>query len=228
MEDFCNLNTHYMAHTISPFGITNHNQKEGYFHILFILIAAVSIFSTSCKKDKQTLPPPEPGNPDITYIDLGNRVIHYTGQGVLLDLNGDNRTDVLFDLYRVGNAGERADKWWWTLVTTRETYLAIDTDNEIPLLSKGNLIPFENFNEYEWWVANEGNLMERKEFDDGRVTWSGRWLNVTKKYVAVSITIEGKRHNAWIEISTNSIAQTLTIHRAGISKIPEVAITAGT
>lgn len=194
---------------------------------LYLLLAALVLFTTSCKKDKKTLPPPGNENPAITYVNLGNREIHYTGQGVLLDLTGDNRTDVLFDLYRVGDPVEKADKWWWTLVTSRETYLAISPENEIPLLSKGNLIPFENFNEYEWWVANEGNLMERKEHEDGRIAWSGRWLNVTAKYAAVSIMINGKRHNAWIEISTNNITQTLTIHRAGISKIPEVAIAAG-
>ena len=194
---------------------------------LFMLLVALVLFTTSCKKDKQPLPPPGNENPAITYINLGDREIHYTGQGILLDLTGDNRTDVLFDLYRVGDPIEKVDKWWWTIYTGRETFLAIDRDNEIPLLSKGNLIPFENFNEYEWWVANEGNLMERKEHEDGRIVWSGRWLNVTTKYVAVSILINGKRHNAWIEISTNNITQTLTIHRAGISKIPEVAIAAG-
>jgi hypothetical protein len=50
---------------------------------------------------------------------------------------------------------------------------------------------------------------------------------VTKKYIAVSPTLEGKRYNAWIEISTNSTNQSLILHRAGVSKIPEVAIFAG-
>lgn len=194
------------------------------------LIGAVFslLLASSCKKDKQFIaPPPEPENPAVTIFNYGNRVIHYTGNGSLIDITGDGKGDVLFDLYLVGDPIEKTDKWRWTVVTSSRTYLAIDLLNEIPVLSKDSIIPLEDFEGYEWYPANEGNLMERKEHEDGRITWSGKWLNVTKKYIAVSPIIDGKRYNAWIEISTNSTAQTLTIHRAGVSKVPDVAIKAG-
>jgi hypothetical protein len=152
-----------------------------------------------------------------------------TGKFTIITVNliGNEQPELLFDLYRVGDPIEKADKWMWTVVTGSRTYLAIDLQNEIPVLNSGNSIPVQNFGEYEWFPANEGNLMVRKESEDGSISWSGRWLNVAKKYIAVSPAQDGKRYNAWIEISTNSTTQSLILHRAGVSKIPDVAILAG-
>lgn len=191
---------------------------------LFVLVFLLS----SCRKENvKPAPVPEPTAPEMKYYDLGNISLHYNGEGSAIDITGDGKADVLFDMYRVGDPVERADKWLWTVVTSSRTYLAIDPANDIPLLSKANDIPLDNFDNYEWFVANEGNLMQRKENENGHISWSGKWLNVNRKYIAVSPLIDGKRHNGWIEISTNSNTQTLTIHRAAISKEPGIAIKAG-
>lgn len=210
-------------------------QKLPFHHRLFsgfsgrwlLLLAGMILAGTGCKKDAIPQPPATPEPPSVTYFDLGNRIVDGIRRGYPIDFTGDARIDVIFDIYLVGDPIEKADKLRWTIITSGHSYLPVRWDEAIPVFGKNNVIPFENFNAFEWYPACEILLMERKEFENGTILWSGDWLNVTKKYIPLSVTMLGKRHNAWIEISTDQDAQTLTVHRAGVGKIPEVSIIAG-
>jgi hypothetical protein len=192
-----------------------------------MLAFCVALLFSACSKDKVILPPPVNEEPNIRYIDFGNREIVLGTDGVPLDLTGDNRTDVLFDLYLIGDGINMIDKWTWSIITSRFGYLPVSLDDALPVMEKGDNIPLENFNGFEWYVANEIILMQRFENLTGQISWGGQWMNAQKKYLPISLLIEGERYNGWIELSASTTDQKLTLHRAGLSKLPNTAIKAG-
>lgn len=197
-----------------------------YQHVLLFLYCVMLFMLASCGKEPLPMPTAPP-HPPMAHFPLHNKTIHYNGTGLTVDLSGDGRADVLFDVTRIGDPIAKADKWWFTVLTNRSTYIAVNPYNETPVMEKEDIIPINNFFGFEWYVANEALLMERREFENGNITWNGRWLNADRKYIPLSVIRDNRRYNGWVEVSGSERNGTLTLHQAAVSQLPDVAVKAG-
>jgi hypothetical protein len=63
--------------------------------------------------------------------------------------------------------------------------------------------------------------------ENGAIRWEGIWKDKEKKYLPFQVMRNDGVYAGWLEISTNTQTEKAIIHRAGISKKPNVAVKAG-
>jgi hypothetical protein len=193
---------------------------------LIILSFAVLI---SCKKESVVRPPvptPEPVV-EMLYTNLNNAEVKYSPSGVWVDLDNDNRPEVLFEVMLVGDFINKKDMYRFNIVTSIRTNVPVNINEQIPVFLKGATIRIENFEGTNWYGASEITLMEKVVFENSAVVWRGNWLTVQKSYLPVQLNKNGKWHNGWIELTADHQNEKLILHRAAISKEPEKIIKAG-
>ena len=196
--------------------------------ILFrpIIIAVVAIFGlSSCNKTTDPAPAPPVQGMDVT--ELGNREIKYNTGSIVLDLNKDNKLDLVFGVLLVGDPISKIDKRQFTVVSGLETKLPVNEGEETPVLVKNDTVFNDNFRGYNWFEASSITLIERLETVGGGITWRGNWKDISRSYLPVQVMKNQQRFNGWVEISTNIAKEAIILHRAAISKIPEKNILAG-
>jgi hypothetical protein len=193
------------------------------------LFLIAMIGTTACKKEAIVIPPVSLPSPEVemVYTELNNAEVKYMRPGVWIDLNKDNRADVLFEVMRVGDQINRYDRLLFNIVTSIRVSVPVNINEQIPVFLKNANIPLENFEGINWYGGSEVDLIQKAIFENGTVVWRGNWLAADRGYLPVQIVIEGKRHNGWIEITANSGNERLVIHRAAISKEPEKIVKAG-
>lgn len=188
---------------------------------------ALLVLFASCKKDESfnggpVIPPAE----TIT-IDLGQKEIKYGGQPVLLDFDNDGARDFLFNVILVGDPAAGVDKRKFMASSGVNSLFAVNGNEEVPCMNKGENIPLENFNGYDWNLVLAVMLVERRENTAGEISWHGNWKGAVKKYLPFQIMINNQRHNGWVELTIDVINQKVVLHKAAYTKQPEKAIRAG-
>jgi hypothetical protein len=196
---------------------------------LFTLFLIGLVGTTACKKEKIEIPPAPLPTPEVemVYTNLNNAEVKYMQPGVWIDLNKDNRADVLFEVMRVGDHINRYDRFLYNIVTSIRVNVPVNINEQIPVFLKNATIPLENFDGINWYGGSEIDLIQKALFENGSVSWRGNWLTAERAYLPVQIIIEGKRHNGWIELTADTQNERLIIHRAAISKEAEKQIKAG-
>jgi hypothetical protein len=193
------------------------------------ILLLVLLGFTSCKKQEIVQPPASIPSPEIemVYTNLNNAEVKYMAPCVWIDLNKDNRADILFEVMRVGDHINKFDRFLFNIVTSIRVNVPVNLNEQIPVFQKNATIPLENFEGINWYGGSEIYLIQKALFENGSVVWRGNWLEATRAYLPVQIIIEGKRHNGWIEITADTQNERLVLHRAGISKEPEKIVKAG-
>lgn len=193
----------------------------------FIIIIIISL--TSCRKTPITIPAPLQPKPivEMTYTNLNNREIKYQQSGATLDVNNDNRADLFFGVQLVGDQINAVDKRQFIVVSSINTFLAVNLNEQILPLSQNDSIKLENFNGSNWYNASEIILMERNEFATGTILWRGNWVDRGKRYMPFQIYKNDQRYNGWIELTADKEAEKIILHRMAISKEAEKNIIAG-
>jgi hypothetical protein len=197
--------------------------------LLSNLIVIFLIVLASCKKDPVLQPPvpiPEPLT-EMLYTNLNNAEVKYSPSGVWVDLDNDNRPDILFEVMLVGDFINKKDMYRFNIVTSIRTNVPVNSNEQIPAFQKGALITMANLAGTNWYGASEITLMEKVVFANNAVVWQGNWLTVQKSYLPVQLYRNGKWHNGWIELTADQQNEKLILHRAAISKEPEKIIKAG-
>lgn len=178
------------------------------------------------KKPPVTPPQPEPVV-EMEYIQLNNTHIQYQSPGLLIDLDKDNRPDVLLEVVRVGDNLLAVDKFQFNVITSSHTFLPVNINEHSPALERLATIPTTNFNGYTWWSSVEITLMEKSLFANGSVVWRGSWLDRNLRYLPVQLLTTNGKHNGWVEITEDRANDRLIVHRAAISRVPGKDIKAG-
>jgi hypothetical protein len=193
------------------------------------LAVLVFIVFASCKKEPVVQPPvpaPEPVV-EMLYTNLNNAEVKYSPSGVWVDLDNDNRPEVLFEVMLVGDFINKKDMYKFNIVTSIRTNVPVNSNEQIPVFQKGATITTANLDGTNWYGASEITLMEKVVFENNAIVWRGNWLMVQKSYLPVQLYRNGKWHNGWIELTADHQNEKLILHRAAISKEPEKVIKAG-
>lgn len=148
-------------------------------------------------------------------------------QAVVLDLNKDNRADLLFDVSRIGDFINKIDKFRFNIHTSIYTGVPVNSNEQIPVLKKGALIPLADFAGNEWYIASEITLFEKVLFENGAVQWYGNWLTAQKAFIPFQMLINSQKHNGWVEVTADPAKERLILHRAAYSKEANQDIKAG-
>ncbi len=188
-------------------------------------IALISLF-TSCKKEESGTGPIVPPVETI-QIDLGQKEVKYGASPVLLDFDNDGTRDFIFNVVLVGDPLLGVDKRKFMAGSGINSLFAMNDNQEVPCMSKGDSIPLQNFNEYEWHLVLSARLVERWENTAGDITWHGNWKGAVKKYLPFQLNINNKKHNGWVELSIDIANQKVILHKAAYTKEPNTAIKAG-
>lgn len=184
---------------------------------------------TSCKKETIVKPPAaiQPPVEEMLYTNLNNRLVKYMQPGIWIDLNKDNRPDVLFEVMRTGDHINKFDRFLFNIITSIRVNVPVSSNEQIPVFLKNTIIPLGDFEGNNWYGGSEISLISKTLFDNGSIAWHGNWLTAKQAYLPLQIIIEGKRHSGWIELTADQQNEKLILHRAAISKSPEKIIKAG-
>ncbi len=185
---------------------------------LFIVVGCLFILG-SCKKENDI-----PANYSVEFFDLQNAAVKYQ-QPVTLDFTKDGNTDFSFGVLLVGDPVLQRDRYQFYVSSRVKTNLLNDTNDESPMLNKGDKIGL-NHEGYTWYEVSAIVLAE-KIVTNQSTTWTGRWTNANHKYLPVQIEREGKLFNGWIEVSFDKTEEKIILHKAALSKFPNVSIRAG-
>jgi hypothetical protein len=193
------------------------------------LAVLLLIAFSSCKKEatiQPTLPAPTP-TVEMLYTDLNNAEVKYNPNGFWVDLDKDNRPEVLFEVMLVGDFINKKDMYKFNIVTSIRAAVPVNSNEQIPVFKKGETIKIEDFGGTNWYGGSEITLIEKVVMDNQPTVWKGNWLNIQKSYVPIQLNKNGKFHNGWIELTADHVNEKIILHKAAITKEPNKEIKAG-
>jgi hypothetical protein len=196
-------------------------------HIFSNLVILVAVGFVSCKKERAVENPYPLPEVEMLYINLNDVEVKYMQNAVIIDINKDNRADLFFEVLRVGDFVNKVDKFKFNVLTSIYTSVPVNSNEQIPVLQKGALVPLANFAGNEWYGGSEINLFEKVLFESGAVQWLGNWLTVQKGFLPFQMRVNNQKHNGWIEVTADQLNERLILHRAAYSKFPNQEVKAG-
>lgn len=195
-------------------------KKEKSLLVLTAVFSALTFIS--CSKDETPAPVAE-----MVYINLQDKAVKHNEPATSIDLNQDGTKDIIFGTIAVGDPVNQLDKWQYRIGSDIETRLAVNDQEQVPMLSKDQRIPVQGFNGFTWFEASSIVLMQKNISDKLPVFWSGIWVNANRRYIPVQVKKAGKKYNGWIELSTDITQEKIILHKAAITKEPEKDALAG-
>ncbi len=187
--------------------------------LVWLLVLALAL---SCKKNDIE----NPHVPFMKYTDLNDQVISVGGR-VILDINNDGMRDFRFSETEIASPPQQAMIHDFYVFTYEYAYTLTDADEFTSALQRGKVIKTAEPENLEWANVSQVSLVRNKKYNNGTNVWSGNWKNVQHKFLPIQITIDGKRHNGWVELSMDIEQQKLTLHQAAWSVLPGVDVLAG-
>jgi hypothetical protein len=183
----------------------------------------IVFFIASCKKVSE---PEEEFLPKMSYINLSDTVLNFSGSPIIFDLNGDGQKDVRFNTLLVGDPLYQVDKKQWLVTTSFDTNLPIQ-DERMPVMHSMDDIPITDFLGYNWYNANSVLLAQRIEGMTGQLYWEGDWKEANHNYIPIQIKRDNALYNGWVEVSFSINNEKLILHNAAICKEKNRPIKAG-
>jgi hypothetical protein len=198
-------------------------------NVFGVLTLGLIFTLTACnKKDKLPDPVVSPGpEPELSVIDLKDHQVKPGSPAIAIDLNKDGRKDIIFGVMLVGDPVFKLDKVQYMVSSDIYTRLAVNINEETPVMNKSNIIPLESFKGYNWYELSSIALMRKIIGVSVPVFWDGNWKTAEKKYLPVQVLVNEKRFNGWVELTADIVGERLILHRAAISKEAEKPIKAG-
>jgi hypothetical protein len=178
-----------------------------------LLIFCIAI--TACRKEKNNTVPP-PAGPVMNYTNLQNFEVKQ-GQHRLINLNGDNKSDFLFNTVLIGDPILRRDRLQFQAVSGISAYVLADPFNNTVVLSIGDAISATAPAGYEWFEAQDILLAEKITPETGATFWQGAWKDISNKYLPLQLRSNNVVYNGWIELSMDKAAERLILHKVAIS-----------
>jgi len=189
---------------------------------LFFLLIVFSL--AACEKKDLVQPPPQ--EVEMEYKDLLQSEIGYR-QFLRLDLDNNGSIDIVFTTYHIGDPLMQMDKIQFCANSYIDCYLPVKADNDVQMLSAGDLIQTRNTESHEWFHISQLVMAQKNIPLTGSVFWSGSWKGANHNYLPFQLDKQGKRYNGWIELSYDMTNEKIILHRAAISKVANVDIKAG-
>jgi hypothetical protein len=178
----------------------------------FFLFIVPALFFFSCKKS-EVVPKPST-HPVMRCKDLQNaEVIVSHSQSV--DIDNDGTKDFAFSVLLVGDPILQRDRLQFIAHSKIDDNLLNNDEDQSPVLNRYDLIS-ETHQGYQWYEISAIVLAE-KITTMTNVFWEGLWKNALHKYLPVQIKRNNKLYHGWIELSFDTAAEKLILHRSAIS-----------
>lgn len=185
---------------------------------LLLLTAAFS----SCRKNNSIVPE---SNAVMQYLNLQNTKLLFE-QSMIIDINKDGTADFLFATLLVGDPVLKRDRKQFYAYSLKAAYLLNDNEDQSPVFNKGEAIA-DVVNGFQWYEVSAIVLAEKIVPLTGAPFWTGSWKATDHKYLPVQVKKNEKLYNGWIELSFDSTAENLILHKAAICTVPGKPIKAG-
>lgn len=182
------------------------------------------VLMVSCSKTK---PGGVVGYPQMQYINLHNREVKPRQPATVLDLDNDGVADVFFSVMLVGDPVYQVDKTILLANSSFYSNLFVNNMGETPVYNMGDIINGQSSAMGSWYNASSVPLMEKRLFMSGASSWHGNWRYAQHRFMAVQVTVQGRKYNGWVEISAAPGSEQIILHGAAISKEPEKNVLAG-
>jgi hypothetical protein len=191
-----------------------------------VLLSLTTIFLAACNKSTTPVTPaPEP-HPLMIYKNLLDSNIIF-GKIASYDLNNDGEKDILFSTQLVGDPVEQKDKKQWMITSSFNTNLAVNNNEQIPLMKHLDAIPVTPFEGYAWYNASNILLSQKTITMTLPPYWEGKWKDANHSYIPVQVIKPGGVYNGWVEVSFSSANERLILHKAGMSTEVNKKVLAG-
>lgn len=194
--------------------------------IFLATLLTILLFGAACKKNGVITPPisrPE----EIDYLDFFNREIRNNTVPFMADLNQDGVYDVRFGTQLVGDPVKQTDRLQYRVSSNIFTKLPVNSNEEVPVFNAGSIIPLNDAEGFRWFQLSSVVLAQKVTAVNPPVYWEGNWKTAAKKYLPVQVLKNNLRFNGWIELTVDTTNEKLILHRAAISRLPEVPVKAG-
>jgi hypothetical protein len=188
--------------------------------LFFILPLATILLLSACNKVTCF----EPQQPMMIYKDLQNAEIKY-GQPKTLDIDDDGSIDFSFGVVLVGDPILQTDRMQFYARSKVDRNLLNDGIDQTPVLNKLDVIT-KNHPGYSWLPLSSVVLAEKIINNNGSY-WAGGWKNANHKYLPTQFKTNGKLYHGWIELSFDTAADKLILHKAGLSMEEDKDVKAG-
>ncbi|MBL0357102.1 MAG: hypothetical protein IPP72_09540 [Chitinophagaceae bacterium] len=190
-------------------------------------VTLAAIVLVSCEKENEHKPPVAIPVPEMELIDLHDTAIRYGKPVTVIDLDGDNHSDLKFAVILVGDPILQQDKHQYTVSSGVNSKLAVNSSEQAPVMNKGTVIPLADFNGYKWWLVSSVMMIQRIENMNGAIIWEGHWKDAVKKYLPFQLIKNNQRYNGWVELSVDVLQEKIVLHKIAVSKEAEREIKAG-
>lgn len=186
-------------------------------------LALLLVLLSSC--DKEVCEEPGLLHPRMQYTDLHNFEVKY-GTAKRVDVDGNGTTDYYFETLLVGDALGQRDRLQFYADSRIETYQPVNESEQVPMLFPGDMVKAQ-YPGYTWYEITAIVLAEKITPVTGQPYWDGPWKNVAHKFLPIMIRKEGLRYYGWIELSFDTAAEKMILHRAAIALDPNKEVKAG-
>jgi hypothetical protein len=196
------------------------------FKKIFVVLLSAAAFFSCTKKPVCPIPPPEP-SPNMVYFNLNDRVVKPNQNAISIDVNTDGRKDLFFGVMMVGDPILKQDKWEFMVTSDLYTLLAVNLNEEMPVMEANTLIPTNTFSGYFWYGASSIMMVQKVISFDRPDYWEGHWMHATKKYLPFQLVVNARPYTGWIELTVDTDNERIILHRGAICSQSNVAIKAG-
>lgn len=177
----------------------------------------------ACRKSSP-IDKPEPTHPVMQYKDLQNAEVK-NGKFVTVDLDDDHYTDFSFGVLLVGDPLLQRDRLQFYVGSNEDRNLLNNENDESPMLNRLELVKSHHTG-YTWYEISFIVLAE-KITTTSSTYWQGIWKDANHKYLPLQLNKNDKIYNGWIELSFDSAAQKLVLHKAAFSTEENKEVKAG-
>lgn len=193
-----------------------------------ILVPLLMLLAVSCAKKKDDrIPNPNPPAPaDMTYNDLGNVTVTLN-QMYPVDLDKDGVGDARFRVLASGSGSDGTVDDLYQLNPAPRHRVLLNEENRSPVYNLGDTIRFQNIAGYEWMALNVVEMAKRSVSANTPTRWEGNFTNVNRKYIAFQVSRYNSFYNAWIELTIDTAANRMILHKSGVSNISGRPVVAG-
>lgn len=189
-----------------------------------LFAVATVLVLTACHKEPSPVTPPAELHPEMLYKDLQNAEVSYQ-RSRTIDIDGDGSIDFYFGVQLVGDPILQRDRMQFLANSVVKRNLLNDANDQSPVLNKMDTIS-KVHQGYTWWEISAIVLTE-KITTNTNVYWDGLWKAANHNYLPIQVEKAGKLYHGWIELSVDTAAEKLILHRAALSKEEDKSVKAG-
>jgi hypothetical protein len=182
------------------------------------------LLSTACKK--KSFEVPAPAAPLMHYINQNN-ITAGVAQTISLDLDNDGIKDLYFSSQLVGDPVSQSDKRQFLVTGAFNTFFAVNSSEQMPVLSTGDMISQQSFPQYEWYNTSQVVLAEKIITLTQPPYWQGQWKSANHNYIPLYIRKDDNIYFGWFELSFDTVTEKIILHSSAISKEKNKAVKAG-